>query len=183
MAEAVAAATEPNVLSLLALGPDARDLSVDEFLERHGNAFLLLSAAELNEPDGPASTQLKVLLESEPPAERTASLSLLVFPVRRSDRSLGHLLNLGRTSNNDVVIRDRSVSRFHAFIKPDEDGRLCIQDAESTNGTCVNGKPVPSQGHGPPTPLAPGDDVRLGKVEFTFLDGLALRSFILAHER
>ncbi len=183
MAEAVAAATEASVLSLHALGPDARELSADDFLERHGNAFLLLSATELNEPGGPASTQLKILLDAESPAERTATLSLLVYPVRRSERSVGHLLTLGRTANNDVVVSDRSVSRFHAFIKPGEDGRLRIQDAESTNGTRVNGNSVPSQGQGPPTPLAPGDDVRLGHVELTFLDGLALREFVLAHER
>jgi pSer/pThr/pTyr-binding forkhead associated (FHA) protein len=183
MAEAVVAATDTSVLSLKALGPDARELSADDFLERHGNAFFLLSATELNEPDGPASTQLQALLDAEPPAEQTATLSLLVYPVRRSERSVSHLLTLGRTANSDVVIRDRSVSRFHAFIKADEDGRLHIQDAESTNGTRVNGKSAPIQGQGPPIPLLPGDDVRLGHVELTFLDGLALRDFVLAHQR
>jgi pSer/pThr/pTyr-binding forkhead associated (FHA) protein len=183
MAEAVAAATDAIVLSLHALGPDARELSADDFLVRHGNAFFLLSATELNEPGGPASTQLQALLDAEPPAEQTATLSLLVYPVRRSERSVSHLLTLGRTANNDVVIRDRSVSRFHAFIKKDEEGRLRIQDAESTNGTRVNGNPVPNQGDGPPIALSPGDDVRLGHVELTFLDGLALRNFVLAHER
>ena len=50
-----------------------------------------------------------------------------------------------------------------------------MQDAGSTNGTTVNGHAVPRQGHGPPTELSSGDDVRLGQVELTFLDSDALR--------
>jgi hypothetical protein len=42
---------------------------------------------------------------------------------------------------------------------------------------------VPRQGHGPPTELSSGDDVRLGQVELTFLDSEALVSFALRLER
>ena len=82
-------------------------------------------------------------------------------------------------SNNDVVVRDTSVSRFHAYVKPGESGGLLIQDAGSTNGTVVNGQSVPARGNGPAVELKPGDDVRIGQVDFTFIDAEGLRSFAL----
>ena len=174
-------ATE-GALQLRQLRPDARELTPEDFEKRYGPAFLVASGAELTAPVGPAATEVKLLLDAEPPAERTASLELLVYPVRRSDRSVGHLVTIGRTSNNDVVIRDISVSRFHAFVKEGEDGTHEILDAKSTNGTCVNGNPVPSQGNGPAVEVSAGDSVRLGQVELTFLDAPALQQFVLAHD-
>jgi hypothetical protein len=165
------------------LRADARELSAADFEDRHGSAFLLLTAADLSVPNGPATTEVKLLFDDEPPAEKTASLSLLAYPVRRSGRSVGHLMTVGRTSNNDVVVPDLSISRFHAFLKPDDAGGFRIQDAGSTNGTTVNGASVPAQGAGPPVDLKSGDNLRLGQVDLTFLDVDALRKFVLAHER
>jgi hypothetical protein len=161
---------------------DARRLPPSDFEECHGSGFLLLTAAELNEPAGPASTEVHLVGVDEPASERTASLSLLAYPLRRTGRSAGHLVTVGRTSNNDVVIPDLSVSRFHAFVKPVGDGRFQIQDANSTNGTTVNGTSVPAQGHGLAVDLKSGDNVRLGQVELTFLSAQALREFVLARE-
>ena len=51
-------------------------------------------------------------------------------------------LKLGRQSQNDLVIRDKSVSRFHALIELKND-KFVLND-QSTNGTFVNpqeGKP------------------------------------------
>jgi hypothetical protein len=161
---------------------DASRLSPTDFEECHGSAFLLLTAAELNEPSGPASTEVNLVGVDEPASERTASLSLLIYPLRRTERSAGHLVTLGRTSNNDVVIPDLSVSRFHAFVKPLGSEHFQIQDANSTNGSSVNGTPVLGQGNGPAADLKSGDNVRLGQVELTFLSAQALRDFVLAHE-
>lgn len=165
------------------LRADAWNLSPADFEKRHGSAFLLLTAAELRHPEGPAATDVKVLGLDEPAAERTATVSLLAYPVLRTQRSVGHLVTAGRTSNNDVVIPDLSVSRFHAFLKPLGEGRFQIQDAKSTNGTIVNGASVPAQGHGAPVDLESGDNVRLGQVELTFLSAQALWEFLRARER
>ena len=115
--------------------------------------------------------------------ESTANLSLVVYALRRNGRSASHLITLGRAPDNDVVVPDVSISRFHAFVKQGADGRWLMQDAGSTNGTTVNGHSVPRQGHGPPVELSPGDDVRLGQVELTFLDSEALVSFAVRVER
>jgi len=168
-------------IPISALRADARDLSAEEFEDRHGNAFLMLTAAELRTPGGPSMTVVN--LESDDDAsDHTAGLSLLAYPIRRTGRSAGHLVALGRTANNNVVIPDISVSRFHAFAKEVEGGSLAIQDAGSTNGTVVNSDSVPSQGHGPPIELKTGDSVRLGQVEFSYLDARSLLDFLRAYE-
>ena len=170
-------------VSIKLIRQDARDLSPEEFEDKHGPMFLLLSAAELHQPAGPMSTEVKVIGIDEPASERTASLSLVVYPLKRSERSVGHLITMGRTSNNDVVIPDISVSRFHAFAKEGETSPVAIQDANSTNGTSVNGDSVPAQGQGAPVDIKTGDNVRLGQVEFTVLDAKALCEFAIAKER
>ena len=136
---------------------------------------------------GRARPITEVRLDDDPGAparvESTASLSLIVFAVRRNGRSASHLITLGRAPDNDVVVPDVSISRFHAFVKEGANRRWLMQDAGSTNGTTVNGRSVPRQGHGPPAELSSGDDVRLGQVELTFLDSEALVSFALRLER
>jgi pSer/pThr/pTyr-binding forkhead associated (FHA) protein len=165
------------------LRSDARILSVADFEERHGSAFLLLTAADLATPTGPATTEVRLALDDGAPADSTASLALVAFPIRRTGRAVGHLITVGRASNNDVAIPDLSISRFHAFLKPRTDGGWQLQDAGSTNGTTVNGRAVPQQGQGAPVDLSAGDDVRLGQVDLTFLPAEQLRAFALKIER
>jgi len=70
----------------------------------------------------------------------------------------GTRLTLGRTDAADVLIDDSSLSRVHASINR-EDDRVWVIDEGSTNGTSVNGVPVPPAG----TPLADGDEIYLGQ--------------------
>lgn len=154
---------------------DASQLSPAEFVARHGDSFLL-TATRLQAPTEDAFTDVKL---EDDRSDHTAGISMLVYPVRPSGQAKVHLLTLGRTSNNDVVVRDTSVSRFHAYVKPGDNGGLLIQDAGSTNGTVVNGQSVPARGNGPAVELKPGDDVRVGQVDFTFVDAEGLRSFVL----
>ena len=69
----------------------------------------------------------------------------------------GHGVTLGRSPGIDVVVDDVYVSDEHAQILPD-DGGWSIRDLGSTNGTYLNGAKVTR-----PTPLAAGDELRLGK--------------------
>ncbi len=50
-------------------------------------------------------------------------------------------LTIGRASENDIVILDRSSSRQHARIFS-SDGRWFVEDLDSTNGTKVNGESI-----------------------------------------
>lgn len=147
-------------LPLEAYRDDARRLSAEEFAQRHGDAFLLLSAIRPRESKDTFSTHLALLDEED---GHTGALATWVYALRSSV----HIVTLGRARESDVVIPDRSVSRRHALLKRDGD-RFLVLDAGSSNGTSVNGRNVLTRGAGPPSPLAPGDTLRVGSLEFTF---------------
>ena len=69
---------------------------------------------------------------------------------------------LGRSRESDCVLSDPNVSRRHAELRRGPTGDWQIVDLESTNGVKVNGRQVDS------SRLAPGDEVTLGTVRFTF---------------
>ncbi len=71
---------------------------------------------------------------------------------------------VGRSSGNDIVLADPSLSRFHSrmFFKPD--GSLWINDLGSTNATLVNGQPVPDR------PLHTGDILEFGETRIVILN-------------
>jgi len=70
-------------------------------------------------------------------------------------------LRIGRSSSNDIVIKDASVSRHHARILL-QNGRLLILDENSANGTFVNQKRTRLK------KLHDGDEVQLGDVQLRF---------------
>src|SRR5262245_29016621 len=85
------------------------------------------------------------------------------------------MITLGRARNNDVPITDISVSKLHAWVRRGENGLFnsgdfSITDAGSRNGTFVNGVAVSREPH----PLPEGARLRLGLVEFWFVDGAGL---------
>jgi hypothetical protein len=155
-------------LPLERFGSDARALSAEDFAERHGDAFLLLSAVGPRVQKDTFSTHLELEGQHE---GHTGTLATLVYPLR----SKIHILTVGRARDNDVIVTDRSVSRHHARMKRLDGGGYLVLDAGSSNGTSVNGRNVLAQGAGPPTPLSPGDTLRLGSLEFTFAHAAGLR--------
>lgn len=66
--------------------------------------------------------------------------------------------SLGRVPDNDIVVRDTDVSRYHARIYCEAAGWF-VMDLGSTNGSFVNERKLtPRVAY----PLAPGDTLRLG---------------------
>src|SRR3954452_23258469 len=51
---------------------------------------------------------------------------------------------LGRGADCDIVLDDQKASRKHARIQQLPDGRVSVQDLGSSNGTLVNGSPIPT---------------------------------------
>jgi hypothetical protein len=71
------------------------------------------------------------------------------------------LVRLGRAADNDVVIANQRVSRYHAQLRWVESNWL-VYDLDSTNGTWLDGQRVfPSQ----PRALSAGSALRLGDHE------------------
>jgi DNA-binding response OmpR family regulator len=62
---------------------------------------------------------------------------------------------IGRWQDNDVVVDDRWVSRYHARIRR-EDDHYVIEDLDSKNGTFVNGRRITG-----PAVLSDGDQVQV----------------------
>jgi len=126
----------------------------------------------LNSPERPARTLVSedVRNRSDLPPSK-----YLVFPVRKTERSLiERFFSLGQTRNNDIVVRDVSVSKSHAFFQEDGQGGFTLLDARSTNGTFINGERVPRHGQGEPVRVRSGDQLRFGNVELSFVEAQAL---------
>lgn len=118
------------------------------------------SASSARTPQKPAantvadagSGQLAALL-------RTATCHVL--PLRkRSEAAFLRSVSVGRARNHDIVLRHRSVSKFHGSFDFDEEGRLFVRDANSSNHTFVNGQQVTERRE-----VRAGDQVQFGSVE------------------
>lgn len=81
---------------------------------------------------------------------------------RRYSLAKGQKLRIGRLEDNDIVISDAEVSRYHAEIENGEDG-CYLTDCHSKNGTFVNKRPVGLHR------LKPGDSITLGRTRFVFV--------------
>lgn len=70
---------------------------------------------------------------------------------------------IGRSSRCDIVVKFPTVSRNHAVLTRYDDGSWTISDADSKNGTFVNGETVDI------CPLYEGDAITVGGVTMSFL--------------
>ena len=102
---------------------------------------------------GGAGPQAELTIESGPDAGHTH---------RASDSAL----RLGRSPDNDLILRDPATSGHHARVERRGD-KFWIVDLGSTNGTLVNGEPIQEK------ELNHGDRITLGQnaVHFSVLGG------------
>lgn len=73
----------------------------------------------------------------------------------------------GRSPENEIYLDDVTVSRRHAIFLPNA-GSFILTDADSMNGTYVNGDRVDE------AYLKSGDEVHIGKFHFAFYLGRGL---------
>lgn len=73
--------------------------------------------------------------------------------------------SIGRWEDNEIVIDDRWISRYHARIRREGD-RYLLEDLDSKNGTLVNGQRIVE-----PVTLCDGDEIQLTPLrQFIFVD-------------
>jgi DNA-binding winged helix-turn-helix (wHTH) protein len=100
--------------------------------------------------------------------EQTASLSapdrpkLYLLFERREMMLMDGANVIGRAPDATIQIDSPSVSRYHARVLV-ADGGATLEDAESKNGTYLNGKRVTAS-----AVLSDGNEIRLGSVALTF---------------
>ena len=102
---------------------------------------------------------------TQPDPENQTSLALLLVTI---DKKESHFLRhqrtrIGRNRDNDIVVSNDRVSRYHAEILREGDN-LSIVDLGSRNGVRLNGWRIST-----PAELKPGDIIRIGGQEFTFV--------------
>lgn len=130
-----------------AIGDDAHEPRFVRTVHRHGYAF----SGEADE-------------ERERPRRR-ASRPRFAYRIFQGPREIaleeGETV-LGRDPDEGTFIDHVSVSRRHARVTIAGD-RATIEDLESKNGTAVRGERIRGV-----TPLADGDEIRLGSASITF---------------
>lgn len=89
--------------------------------------------------------------------------SIQVTPVS------GAAISVGRSSDNDIVVRDETVSRYHARLYR-EGCHWYVSDLESTHGTYFNGHPVTE-----PVLMTPSAYIQVSRV-MIYYDGTHLLS-------
>jgi adenylate cyclase len=103
----------------------------------------------------------------------------LRYTVNGEERAVslaGGRIRLGRGSDNDVVLSDVSVSRYHAEILR-EPGGWSVHDLKSTNGVEVNRVPVER------APLGAGDLLTIGSFEVRLEEEEAPKAMVEKEEK
>ena len=124
---------------------------------------ILLEAARLkdetpeSEIDRP--TEPLKLAPTNPYLRVTVGSEILTFPVRPG------LTAVGRSTLNDIVLNDATISQRHATIEYSRTGVL-LKDLTSTNGTYVSGQPIREKW------LSVQESVQFGAVQCSFIGGL-----------
>lgn len=106
-----------------------------------------------------AQTRASVASEPVPAAWLTLRRPGGGGQVYRIERPIIHI---GRHGDNDIVVNDRRVSRYHAEIRF-ERGQFVMYDLGSLNGIGINGRLTRG-----PVVLQDGDTVGVGNHEFIF---------------
>jgi hypothetical protein len=105
--------------------------------------------------DETLSTAADILVVSPPGAQEQR----VALP-----RTPGHVLRLGRESDNDIVVTDPRVSRYHAEVRRSAAG-IEIRDVGSANGTLVGGSRLTAEQW---QALAPGVLAYLGDTRLRY---------------
>lgn len=87
----------------------------------------------------------------------------LPFNIEES-YSIDSSITIGRSTRNDIVIKDPFISKKHVSIEKDRN-EFFIEDLNSANGTFVNEEELLN-----PIRLENGDNIKIGQASFLFVN-------------
>jgi pSer/pThr/pTyr-binding forkhead associated (FHA) protein len=139
-------------------------VSFEQFTEDARDVELNVTMPAIN-----VASVLDTLATSEPKASGPEFIAHFQIGGVDKEANLSFLAgqsrSVGRTGGNDLILDDTSVSKTHASLALNADGKLAVADTGSTNGTFVNEERI---AYGKAVDLAEGDKVRFGTVTVTF---------------
>lgn len=163
-------------------------LSEEEFLAAYRAPFLLVERETGATDSGEFQT-----LHADGPSEGLATrpgpvVSLeegdkFVWTLEKSGRnSFPGMITVGRAVNNDIVLSNPSVSKFHAIFSADkEGGGFTLRDVGSTNGTRMGDDALEENRK---TPLSSGTRVVFGDaLAATYFPPADFHAFLLLLRR
>ena len=120
--------------------------------------------------------QIKVgnLVPPPPPAEpepETGETYIAEFSVDEKSKTVelnfttGKRISVGRTKENDLSIDDTSISKNHATLMLNAQGKFLVADTGSTNGTFINNERI---AYGRAFAVSETDKVKFGNIEVFF---------------
>lgn len=138
-------------------------VSFDKFDEEEREAELNVTvpAAQLGHliPEGALESPPEVL----PSGNLTIRFELDGIPTERTlHLESKRRISIGRTKENNVAIDHTSVSKMHASLLLNREGKLVVADTGSTNGTYLNGERI---AYGKAIEIFAGDKVKFGAID------------------
>jgi hypothetical protein len=154
---------------------EVRSSERDTFAKAHPHPFLVVVVPE-NADEGWRvfrTTHFTREQVHNPMSSRASSYRALRV-VKTNRNPWSDRISVGRAANNDLVVRDASVSKLHAHLRA-EGATMTLSDAGSRNGTAVNGKALKE---GEARPLEPGDEINLGSINLVYQDPGGMYDFL-----
>lgn len=146
----------------------------EQFQAAYPHPFLLALTA-LEAPPPPARTvrfeggaSLMAAIKAERRRLASGEHDPAVLPVKKVQATFPSMITVGRARNNDIVVPDALVSKFHAFFRQGDDGEWSLSDAGSANGTRLGDLELVPKGA--PEKVHPGDRITFGASAFKFVD-------------
>lgn len=136
-------------------------LSEGEFQAVVGVPHLLIPwSASGPESEDPFFTERISRADLAGSAERRRGADVVVVGLRKREQgnAFTSMVTVGRAANNDLVLPHAGVSKFHAYFRQVEPGKWVLRDANSLNGTRVDGERLSAERD---HPLRAGSIVRL----------------------
>lgn len=134
----------------------ASKLTSDEFAARFPHLFLLFY--ETVDPVGASSFATQVVSKDQNRKKPTSELRVIPL-VKAPANPYSDRISVGRARNCDVVLRNPSVSKLHAHIRKEPNGTWVVIDANSHNGTTIDGMRVTA---GQTIPIKIGEPITFG---------------------
>jgi hypothetical protein len=144
----------------------ALTMSREQFRARYACLFLCTDLSQAR-PERPQATAIFDFDNTVTATVNPTSGPPFAAPLIKVQQQFPSMITLGRTQNNDVVVSDTSISKFHAFFRAIEDGGIELADAGSRNGSYVGThRLVKNQA----VRVKAGDRVRFARLSFQLLE-------------